>query len=393
MRTEELLFACLRYAVFGAELTEREKSAFSGQPLAALYHLAAQHDLAHLVCHALEKNSLLPDGEVGQALRKQKNLALYRCIQQDDAYGEICRVLEKTGISYVPLKGAVIRALYPEPWMRTSCDIDILIQRKDLVQAVSALTDKLGYTSGNENYHDISLYSPGGTHLELHFHIREAAPALDGVLDRVWDYVEPGAEEPLRCRMTDEFFLFHQLAHMSYHFMTGGCGLRPFLDCRLLLDKLTLNQQLLDDLLERGGIQPFSKTVFALCGKWFDGEIEAVQGEEQIVNYILRGGVYGSKENHIRSQQARRGGAEKNVLKRIWLPYDTLKNYYKSLEGRKYLLPIYQVRRWIRIVFKEKKGKSSVQELRKNLTVSDQERDEMRGIFDSLGLTEQYHDA
>lgn len=394
MTTAELLFACLRFSVFGTELTEEEKTAFSAQSLKVLYHLSAHHDLAHLVCHALEKNGLLPEDDIGQALRKQKNLAIYRCLQQDNAYGDICRTLEETGISYVPLKGAVIRKLYPEPWMRTSCDIDILIRQEELKRAVSILMGKLGYVqNGHENYHDISLYSPEGVNLELHFYIREAAPALDSVLDRVWDYVKPGVEEPLCCRMTDEFFMFHQFAHMSYHFMTGGCGLRPFLDCRLLADKLNLNQQRLNGLLEQGGIRPFAKTVSALSGRWFGGENEAAPGEEQIMNYILRGGVYGSKENHIRSQQVRRGGAEKNVLHRIWLPYNTLKNYYKSLEGRKYLLPVYEARRWIRIVFKEKKGRASVHELRKNLTVSNQDRDEMREIFDRLGLTEQYHDA
>ena len=35
--------------------------------------------------------------------------------------------IKKVQIPFLPLKGSVIRQYYPEPWMRTSCDIDILV--------------------------------------------------------------------------------------------------------------------------------------------------------------------------------------------------------------------------------------------------------------------------
>ncbi|MBO4954226.1 MAG: nucleotidyltransferase family protein, partial [Clostridia bacterium] len=35
-------------------------------------------------------------------------------------------------IDFMPLKGAVIRQYYPEPWMRTSCDIDIHVKKDRL---------------------------------------------------------------------------------------------------------------------------------------------------------------------------------------------------------------------------------------------------------------------
>jgi hypothetical protein len=47
-------------------------------------------------------------------------------------FERICLVLEKAKIPHIPLKGSVLRKLYKEPWLRTSCDIDILVQEETL---------------------------------------------------------------------------------------------------------------------------------------------------------------------------------------------------------------------------------------------------------------------
>ena len=45
---------------------------------------------------------------------------------------ECCNALEKAQIPFVPLKGSVIRKYYPEAWMRTSSDIDVLVHKEDV---------------------------------------------------------------------------------------------------------------------------------------------------------------------------------------------------------------------------------------------------------------------
>lgn len=393
MTTAECLFACIRYTVFGVQLTQEEKAALSEVSFEALYHLSALHDLAHLICEALKQNGMLPDDEWGRAFQKQKDLAVFRYIKQNDAYTEVCRILEEAEVPYVPLKGTVIRDYYPDSWMRTSCDIDILIHEEHLDRVSSVLTDSLHCVQGSRDYHDISFHLPDGVHLELHFHIKEALPMLDDALSQVWNYVEPGLEKPLCCHMTNEFFVFHQLAHMFYHFVEGGCGLRPFIDCGLLMENMTWDQEKLDVLLKQSGLCTFAEVVFSLNRKWFGGEICAVPGEDRIMRYILRGGAYGSQEKRVASQQIRRGSTSKNIINRIWLPYDILKNYYTALEKRPYLLPAYQIHRWLKIISQKERRQRSIRELRQNVTSSDQEREEMKEIFDYLGLTEQYHDA
>ena len=50
-------------------------------------------------------------------------------------YENLCSAFEKAQIPFLPLKGSVIRKYYPEAWMRTSCDIDILVHDEDVGRA------------------------------------------------------------------------------------------------------------------------------------------------------------------------------------------------------------------------------------------------------------------
>ena len=96
------------------------------------------------VAWAAEKHGLLPTTETDEQqsyltkAAKSVVTAQYRFVKQEAELEHIRAVLEREGIAYVPLKGAVMRALYAEPWMRTSCDIDVLVHETDLERAVEA---------------------------------------------------------------------------------------------------------------------------------------------------------------------------------------------------------------------------------------------------------------
>ena len=64
---------------------------------------------------------------------------------------ELKEALEKAEIPFLPLKGSVIRKYYPEPWMRTSCDIDLLIHKEEADNVVNLFTEKFGGEIKREN--------------------------------------------------------------------------------------------------------------------------------------------------------------------------------------------------------------------------------------------------
>ena len=128
-RTIQIFFALLRSSVCGEKLTEGERSEYSQGMLQSLLSVAYKHDLAHLLVHELKKNHLISEAEGG--IDGCIFEAVYRCEQLKYEFENLCAALEKAKIPFLPLKGSVIRAYYPEAWMRRSCDIDILVHSED----------------------------------------------------------------------------------------------------------------------------------------------------------------------------------------------------------------------------------------------------------------------
>ena len=136
---EKAFFALLCFEINGEELEDELNNLITPEILPALFKLAKRHDLAHLIGDALDKNGLLEEGsEAQKRFLRERNMAVYRYEQIQHEFEQICDVLVKAEIAFIPLKGSVIRPLYPEPWMRTSCDIDILVKEENLSAAIEA---------------------------------------------------------------------------------------------------------------------------------------------------------------------------------------------------------------------------------------------------------------
>ena len=239
--------------------------------------------------------------------------------------------------------------------MRSSCDIDILIKENDLDRAMKVLQEKYSYTSDNHrDFHDVSLHSAGGTHLELHFNIMENMKDVDTVLTRVWEYAKPSTEGSCMYELDPEFLIYHILAHMSYHVLNGGCGIRSFIDLYLLEKKVQYDENKLCDICREGGLLAFKTAAENLSLVWMENrEHDAVTITFE--KYILSGGTYGNQETASEIKHVSNGGKVKYILTRIFQPYGILKEKYPVLRKHKWLLPVCQVRRWIYILSSDRK--------------------------------------
>lgn len=358
-------------------------SLLSDEEARRLYALAKHHDLAHLATVALERHGQLPDGEIGELYAKARLLAVYRHGRLSYATDAACAALEAAGIDHIPLKGAIIRALYPEPWMRTSCDVDILVHEEDVDRAARAIEAACGLAEKpRRRYHDVLLCLDADTHIELHFSLREGYRSMDAVLARAWEHAEP--EVGHRYRLTPEFFLFYHVAHMAHHFLHGGCGLRPFLDLYLLTERWEYDGDRLDALLSEGGLSVFFHAVCEAVGVWLRGE-EPSEMTERLAAYIFSAGTYGLLANRVAVGTAGKSRA-RYLLGRIFLPYATLCEYYPTLRRRRFLLPWYQMKRWWAVLRSRSRRQGAVAELRRGATVSSGQTKEIASLLSGLGL-------
>ena len=382
--TPDILFELIRCEMNATCISNETKEQLTPEVLKELYILSKSHDIAHIVSAALDKIGLIGKDELSELYRKQSMTAMWRYANIDYELQEICCTLEESKIQFVPLKGAVIRKYYPEPWMRTSCDIDILVHNEDIERAVEILTREAGYRVHLRNYHDISLFSEGGVHLELHFSIKENMERLDSVLESVWGYAVRTDETPYHMQLTNEFLIFHVLAHMAYHFSSGGCGIRPVLDFWLIRWNIEFDSEKLMALLEKAELKNFYESVSRLSQVWFSGTAHDELTLE-MQEFILSGGVYGSQENRISVKQHKLNGKLKYVFYRIFMPYSELKNQYPILKKHRFLTPLYEVRWWFGLIFKGG-VKRSINELRVNHNMSEDKVAKTAELFEQIGL-------
>lgn len=385
METKDLLFALIRSEFKGTEIDNEIKDSISMDTLTELYSLSATHDIAHLLGESLSKVELLTDDKVSEAFRKATLMAFHRYERSRYELNRICEALNNAEISFIPLKGAIIREYYPEPWLRTSCDIDVLVHEEDLEKAVFVLMNEHKYvTDGMKNYHDISLHSPSGVHLELHFNIKEDIESLDRGLTKVWQYATASKDMKYKYEMKNEFLLFHIVAHLSYHFITGGCGIRPIIDLWLLGNVLCIDENVLNELLSGSNLLMFYKNLKNLSAVWLDS-VQHTDLTKQMENYILRGGVYGSLQNKVLLQQQKKNGKFAYSISRIFSPYSKIKQLYPIITKHPWLTPFMQICRLFMILI-DGRFKRSIKELSYNKNISKSEAEEMRDFLEEIGL-------
>ena len=383
-RTIQILFALLRSAICGTKLTEEERSFYSQEQLRDLLKISSKHDVIHLLVIGLKENELI--AKENTELEKCILKAVYRYERIRYEYENLCAALENAKIPFLPLKGSVIRKYYPESWMRTSCDIDILVHREDLEKAICYLVKHHNYVEKERATHDVSLFTQNGVNVEIHFDLVEEGRANNaiGVLSAVWENVSLRESSEYWYEMTDAFFYFYHIAHMAKHFENGGCGIRPFIDLWILNHVKEVDISACDALLSVGGLIKFSNAARMLSEVWF-GDKEPDDLSLQMQDFLLHGGVYGSTDNRVAVQQKKKGGRLGYLLSRLFIPYTKLKRYYPVLEKHRWLMPIMQIRRWF-MLLKPNVARMAKSEMVANITLDKTKSDEMNAFLDCIGL-------
>jgi hypothetical protein len=384
MDERALLMALLRSQVCGEPM--RIEGALSPELLEKLYLLAKSHDLAHIAGQALSELGLLGEDEISQKLKQSSMEAIYRYIQLNYELRQICRVLEEASIPFIPLKGSVLREYYPEPWMRTSCDIDILVHESILEHATNLLAENLNYQVGEKWGHDISLFSPSGVHLELHYAVIEDTQVVGSqvVLDHFWDSAVPCDGYQFHHRVSEEMFYFFHIAHMAKHVCSGGCGIRPFLDLWILNHRVEYSKEKREALLSQGGLLAFAGAAEKIAEHWFSGQSCDDALAKMFEGYVLDGGVYGTLENSISMRRAN-AGRLKYILSRIFVDGTFLALMFPILKKHPWLTPFCQIARWFKLLF-DGKFRLAALELRLNANMSQEQELSAKTLLSYLGL-------
>ena len=362
-RTKSILIACIQ-AAFGNR--EIDISIDEG-------------DLKPL-CSVAKRQAILPVFIVGlknigcsalfdKDLSKLEARFTYDYIQRREALREISQALNSASIDYIPLKGSVLRDLYPNPCMRTSSDIDVLVRENDLTSAIATLEEHTSFKYFMTGHHDAHLMNTR-LHLELHFSLLTNLEKLDSVLQKAWQYAHK-TDVGSCYTFSPNYHVFYITAHAAKHFIKeGGLGIRPLLDIWVLRTKTQFDENAVRTLCEEAGIFGFYEMCCALLNVWFN-DVSHTRDTKDFEDIVFSGGVFGS--NHIKIvAHGRKYSGAKYVVRRVFKSSSDIKELYPVCMKHPSLVPFYQAVRWTHLL-KGSKRNAVHKELREAWTLDPSE--------------------
>ncbi len=147
---------------------------------------------------------------------------------------ELKEILEPEGIPFILLKGAsAMLRLYPQPGLRTFCDIDILIppEKADLFKKTMAAAGYEPISARNSpedeellkfDSHLDPLCKNGSIAIECHLNILGAKGDHSIINPEIWQEREEANTDGPVSHLNGEHFIIHTLLHFSKHLSNEG---------------------------------------------------------------------------------------------------------------------------------------------------------------------------
>lgn len=205
---------------------------------------------------------------------------------QTQEFNALNQAFREAGVCYMPLKGFLMRDLYPEAYLRTMSDYDVLVRPEDFDKAREAL-ERQGYeyVKGDE-HHDVFLKA-GRFMVEQHYKLFNASGAFERGRSVSWKRLV--AYESTEYRFTDEDFYRYMLEHLLKHWIQSQTVLRDYLDVAIYLRArgATLDRKKLDADLDSAGTLEFVKNIERLVDAWFGHKpLDAVLTEMTLYQFF-----------------------------------------------------------------------------------------------------------
>lgn len=322
-----------------------------------LYDLSVLQKVEAMAYIGLSKVAGIPDEVMDRFENEYKKEIAFEMIRHAEGR-KILNSFEKNGIDCLPLKGWVIKDMYPMPAMRYMCDIDILF-KKEKADHVRKVLAALGYEVSEFGKNpDVYMKKPI---LNIEMHKALIQDKTDH-FEKSWDRALLKENSEHTYSMTLEDYYIYMMAHLYKHFFGSGTGVRSVCDVHVFLSKNkdALDRAYIDEKLKNSGIYDFDKKVRELCDIWF-GEKEMTDELHKFGMKFLLCGAFGTEESVLQNVAAEEmrsiEGANfsqkrvKYILKLIFPPLNMMKTEYRYLEKLPFLLPLAWVIRGCRSIF------------------------------------------
>ncbi len=349
MNTNQALVRLLYAALFDAESEQIPQTDY-----AQLFSVSKNNAVANIVACGIRKSGIEVNEMVRAQFDKESDKALFVYAMQSQQVSILCDVFERAEIPFVLLKGTRMRDFYPNPSMRTSSDIDILVRADD--EKLKQTMEQAGYKFLNDEGNTINFMLGAAVEVELHTNLFEESVSCHAYFDAIWDRVQPVDGTHYQYVMSEEDFYATMIAHFAKHFTRYGCGIRNAIDVAVYLRNApaTFDRTKADAILKDIGLLDFERKLRHLQEAW--GTETWSETDQTLTDYILGCGVFGTLKSRNLHEINRRGikhGKTKRVLQHVFPNFKTMSSMYPVLKKCPILLPFCWIARSFRLIFSD----------------------------------------
>lgn len=302
----------------------------------------------------------------------------------------ILQKMAERRIPCIPLKGWVLREMYPKPYMRTRGDLDLLVHPEQLPETEQLMAE-LGYIKENENFTDYHICYNKPPYLTLEIHVRLTEEDKCTVFESVWERAVPRKDGCFQlCEEDNYLFMVY---HGAKHALLGGIGLRYIMDLWVLLNYFAnVSGDIMREHVSQGlnmlGLTSFAAYSEQLATEWFGltgisltkitPDLETMRLWRK---FILSSGTFGGAVSSYENQLTR-SSAPVLVAAKIFPCRAQMEIRYPELRQKPWLLPKF----WIIRLWQKLRGGEALTGARAFTSVSREERKQREYLLTNLGL-------
>ncbi len=381
MELQERNFLNLLKASVRPEITPQIQDAEYSEIL----KLAEQHAVTGLLYPPLKKILPMTDPTL-RDLKKRSFTAATRESLQSKELGKIFEACEKAQLPILPLKGCVIKALYPYPELRFMSDADLLIP-EDKAQTMRQIMEEQGFRFHRVENADTDVYiSPVGLNYEIHKSL-----SAEGFNDQTREFAEgllqaSCSKDPYTYvrELSAEDHYVYILCHFIKHFIYGGIGVRQLTDLYICSKDPALDHRVLQEKLIPLGLWDFYCKAEELWKYWFE-EGASTPLTEELSRYILTSGVFGTEDKRSTDRILANSQGKHYFQSRLFPSFRKMVGFFPILNYLPFLLPFLWIWRVMRaLLFRRGKLQAELKAVESTDQDSLQSR---RRFYRSCGLT------
>lgn len=324
-----------------------------------VYQISVYHTLSAMTYMVLEKGQDILEGEVFKNWKKEKDKAIRKNILLDRERERIFAFMEEQGIWHMPLKGIILKEMYPAFGMRQMADNDILYD-SNFQNPLCIWMKEQGYKviSCGRGNHDVYEKKPVYNY-EMHTALYggEHNPVWITYYENIKEKLIADKKKKYSFHFTDEDFYIYIITHIYKHFAGGGTGIRSLLDVYIYLQakEAIMNWDYINEELEKVQVSDFEGKVRHLSQKVFSKELQKLtKKEEELLKYFLYSGTYGTLENHVQHRLNQFETDKKGyIIKRLVPDEEFYKNYVPFVYEHKWSRPFFIIFRLVRGLFRK----------------------------------------